>query len=54
MTKYKLVIVSSKCETISEKLKSKLLLYPCVDLEFSTRSRKKAEHKNKFSSNLQK
>lgn len=44
MPKYKLVIVSSKCETVSEKLKSKVLLYSCFCLEFTAQSGKKSKN----------
>lgn len=43
MPKYKLVIVSSKCETVSEKLKSKVLLYSCFCLEFTAQSGEKKQ-----------
>lgn len=35
MPKYKLVIVPSKCETVTEKLGSGVLLYSCFCLEFT-------------------
>lgn len=38
MTKYKLVIVPSKCETVTEKPKSGVLLYSCFCLEFTAQS----------------
>lgn len=53
MPKYKLVIVVSKCETVSEKRKSKVLLYPCFCLEFIAQSGRYAKNMDKFSLNLQ-
>lgn len=41
MPKYKLVIVSSECETVSEKLKGKVLLHPCFSLAFIAQSGKR-------------
>lgn len=44
MRRYKLVRISPKCETVSDKLKSKVLLYSCFCLEVTAQSEKKPQH----------